>query len=186
MNQQIEQLLEDYKRRLTSAMCEKKLLMESFSGITGKANTKYDTKLRCYRTIISELEKLLSEDTGTSTIKNAPYTIRDIEKWITGHMGYIPAAWNNRTVVTLIQKYNNNFSKAASPTLPGMEEWTKVEDDLPKKYKMVMIKYKGKMSRVKNTNNTYVGWYNGSEWDNYAILIGINEKITVTHWKEIS
>jgi|688.fasta_scaffold1045629_2 hypothetical protein len=59
-------------------------------------------------------------------------------------------------------------------------EWIDVKDKKPKKYQMVIINFKGKMSRIKG--NVCEGWWNGEYWDCYAILTGLNENITVKKW----
>lgn len=60
------------------------------------------------------------------------------------------------------------------------EIWIKSVDEKPKKYKMVIINFKGKLSRIKG--KVTEGYWNGEYWDCYALLSGINEEITVDKW----
>lgn len=65
----------------------------------------------------------------------------------------------------------------------GIGEWVSVKDGLPKKYKHVIMNFTGKMSRIKG--KVCEGWWNGEYWGCYAILNGLNEKITVIKWMDL-
>lgn len=65
----------------------------------------------------------------------------------------------------------------------NQSEWIDVKDKMPENHKEVIIHFKGKMSRVKG--NITVGSWDGDDWDCYALLIGLNEKIVVTKWMEM-
>ena len=77
------------------------------------------------------------------------------------------------------------FDKTTQPLteFANQSKWIDVKDELPKKYKMVIINFNGTMSRVKG--NVCEGWWNGKYWDCYAILTGLNEKITVIKWQNL-
>lgn len=68
-------------------------------------------------------------------------------------------------------------------SLTDRDGWIRVEDGLPKKYKSVIMKFKGVLSRV--DDKVCEGWYDGDHWDCFALLYGMNEKITVTHWQPL-
>ena len=59
-------------------------------------------------------------------------------------------------------------------------EWINTSDQMPFKYKMVIINFEGNLSRV--GGKVTEGWWNGNYWDCYARISKLKESITVAKW----
>ena len=64
----------------------------------------------------------------------------------------------------------------------NIAQWIKTSDKMPRKYKMVIINFKGKLHRI--PGKVTEGWWNGEYWSCYACDQGRNESITVAKWME--